>query len=75
MSREPRSDIFHTHTPVGKKLVVPDFASREVQKETDEEPIEITTKGKNIMPGFEKTLGNTQFKELVAYVRDLAPKK
>jgi mono/diheme cytochrome c family protein len=61
-------------TPVGKKLGVRDFASPEVQKETDQELIEITTKGKNKMPAFGSSLKDPQVKDLVAYIRDLAKK-
>jgi cytochrome c6 len=62
-------------TPVAKKLGVRDFASPEVQKETDQELIDITTKGKNKMPGYGSSLKDTQIKDLVAYIRDLAKKK
>ena len=61
-------------TPVGQKLGVRDFASPEVQKETDQELIETTTKGKNKMPAFGSTLKDPQVKDLVAYIRDLAKK-
>ena len=63
------------NTPVAKSLAVRDFASPEVQKETDEELFAITQKGKNKMPGYEKSLNDSQIKDLVAYVRDLAKKK
>jgi cytochrome c6 len=62
-------------TAVGKKLGVRDFASPEVRKETDKELIEITSKGKNKMPGYEKTLKESQIKELVGYIRELAKEK
>lgn len=62
-------------TAVGKKFGVRDFASPEVQKETDKELIEITSKGKNKMPGYEKTLKESQIKELVGYIRELAKKR
>lgn len=42
-------------TVTGKKLGARDFASPEVQRETDQELIEITAKGKNKMPGYEKS--------------------
>jgi cytochrome c6 len=61
-------------TPAGKKLGARDFASPEVEKETDAELIEITAKGKNKMPGYEKSLKESQIKDLVAYIRELAKK-
>ena len=60
---------------MGKRTGVRDLASPEVVKETDAQLIEVTTKGKNKMPGFEKTLKGSQIKDLVAYIRDLAKKK
>ncbi len=62
-------------TPAGKKLGVRNFRSPEVQKQTDAALTEITVKGKNKMPAFEKKLTNAQIKQLVAYVRELAKKK
>jgi mono/diheme cytochrome c family protein len=62
-------------TAIGKKIGVRDFASPEVQKETDQQLIDITTNGKNKMPGYGKILKESQIKDLVAYVRDLAKKK
>lgn len=62
-------------TAAGKKLGARDFASAEVQKETDAQLIEITAKGKNKMPGYEKSLYDSQIKDLVAYIRGLAKKK
>jgi len=53
---------------------VRDFASGEVQKETDKELIEITSKGKNKMPGYEKTLKESQIKALVGYICEFAKK-
>jgi mono/diheme cytochrome c family protein len=61
-------------TAVGKKIGVRDFASPEVKKETDKELTEITAKGKNKMPGYEKTLTEAQISGLVAYIRNLANK-
>lgn len=62
-------------TVMGKKLGTRNFASPEVQKETDQQLAEITAKGKNKMPAYEKTLKESQIKGLVAYIRDLAKKK
>ncbi len=52
-----------------------DFVSPEVQKQTDAQLAEIIAKGKNKMPGYEKTLKPEQIKDLVAYIRELAKKK
>ena len=62
-------------TATGKKLGARDFASPEVQNETDAQLIEITAKGKNKMPGYEKSLKDSQIKDFVAYIRELARKK
>jgi len=62
-------------TVMGRRLGVRDFASPEVQKETDQELIEITSKGKNKMPGYGKMLKESEIKELVVYIRELAKKK
>ena len=61
-------------TPAGKNMKVRDFASPEVAKETDAELIEVTTKGRNKMPGYASSLKEAQIKDLVAYIRDLAKK-
>ncbi len=60
---------------VGKKLGAHDFASSEVQNLSDQELIEITTKGKDKMPGYAKSLNDAQIKDLVAYIRELGKKK
>lgn len=62
-------------TAAGKKLGARDFASPEVQKETDEQLVAITAKGKNKTPGYEKSLKESQIKELIAYICDLAKKR
>ena len=61
-------------TPVAKKMGVRDFASPEVQKETDKELIDITTKGKNKMPEYENMLTKSQIKDLVTYIHALGKK-
>src|SRR5712692_8727143 len=63
------------NTPMGKKLGVHDFRSEEIQKMSDEQLTEITAKGKNKMPGYEKSLKPGQIKDLIAYIRQLAKKK
>lgn len=62
------------NTAVAKTLGVRDFASPEVQKETDADLSTILAKGKNKMPGYEKQLKESQIKDLVAYIRELAKK-
>lgn len=62
-------------TAAGKKLGARDFGSPEVQRETDQELLEITAKGKNKMPGYEKGLKESEMKDLVAYIRELGKKK
>lgn len=59
---------------MGKKLGARDFASPEVAKQTDDEMAGIIAKGKNKMPGYEKSLKPEQIKGLVAYIRGLAKK-
>jgi mono/diheme cytochrome c family protein len=59
---------------MAKRLGVRDFASPEVQKETDPELTATTTNGKNKMPAYGKSLKADQIKELVAYVRELGKK-
>lgn len=63
------------NTPAGKKIGARDLRSPEVQKLTDAQLIEITTKGKNKMPAYDKKLTEQQIKDLVAYVRQLGKKK
>ena len=60
---------------MGKKTGAHDFRSPEVQKMTDAELIEITTKGKAKMPAYDKKLTAGEIKGLVAYVRELGKKK
>jgi mono/diheme cytochrome c family protein len=62
-------------TPVGQKLGIHDFASPDVQKQTDAQLIDIVTNGKNKMPAYKGKLADDQMKGLVAYIRDLAKKK
>ena len=63
------------NTPAGKKLKTQDFRLAEVQKQSDEQLIEITTKGKDKMPAFDKKLTGEQIKQLIAYIRELIKKK
>jgi len=58
-------------TPVGKSTGVRSFASPEVQKESQAELVQITSKGKGKMPAYENKLTEAQIKEVVAYVQQL----
>lgn len=58
-------------TPVGKKAGVKDFHSPEVAKMSDEELFDITKKGKEKMPPYDKKLTDDQIKALVKYIRSL----
>lgn len=62
-------------TPMAKKMGAHDFASQEVQSQSDAQLTEIIAKGKNKMPGYEKSLKETEINDLVAYVRELGKKK
>ena len=62
-------------TAKGKKLELKDLRSAEAQKLTDAKMIELITKGKGDMDGYEKELKSDEIKALVAYVRSLAKKK
>ena len=63
------------NVPMGQKTGVRDFRSPEVQKMTEAQLTEITVKGKNKMPGYDKKLTADEIKGLVAYVRELGKKK
>jgi cytochrome c6 len=62
-------------TPMGKKFGIHDFASPEVQKQSDAELEAITAKGKGKMPTYEKSLKPDEIKELITYIRGLAKGK
>jgi cytochrome c6 len=59
-------------TGPGKALGAHDFASDEVTKMSDADLINAITAGKNKMPGYGKSLKDTEIKDLVAYVRELS---
>ena len=61
-----------TGSVAGKKLLVKDFTSSEVQKQTDAELLEVAKKGKNKMPAYGGKLTDNQLTELIKYMRDLA---
>ncbi len=62
------------NTTMGKKMNLRDLGSPEVQKQTDAELTDIVAKGKNKMPGYEKTLKPEEIKALVAYMRTMKKK-
>ena len=62
------------NTATGKTLKVRDLRSAEVQKQSDDQLFNIIAKGKEKMPGYEKTLGGDKCKELVGYVRHISGK-
>jgi cytochrome c6 len=55
-------------TAIGKKLGVRDFASPEVQKQSDDELAAIINDGKNKMPSYKKSLKPEEVKALVAFI-------
>ncbi|HTC93201.1 MAG TPA: cytochrome c [Terriglobales bacterium] len=59
------------NTPAGKKLGVKDIHSPEVAKMSDTELFDITKKGKDKMPSYDKKLTDDQIKDLVKYLRSL----
>jgi cytochrome c6 len=63
------------NTAPGKKLGANDFSSDTVTKMSDVDLIGIVTAGKNKMPGYGKSLKDTEIKDLVAYVRELGKQK
>jgi mono/diheme cytochrome c family protein len=62
-------------TAPGKALVVHDFGSDQVTKESDTDLLTIITAGKNKMPAYGKSLKETEIKDLVAYIRELGKQK
>ena len=58
-------------TAAGKKLGVKDFHSPEVAKMSDAELFDITKKGKDKMPAYDKKLTDDQIKDLIKYMREL----
>jgi mono/diheme cytochrome c family protein len=62
-------------TAAGKKMGAHDFASPEVQKAPDAELITVTSKGKNKMPSYEKSLKPEEIKDLIGYIRGLSKGK
>lgn len=62
-------------TAIGKKMALRDLGSAAVQKQTDQQLLSITSKGKKKMPAYEKKLSAGQLKELVRHMRSLAKKR
>ena len=58
-------------TAPGKKLGAKDFHSPEVVKMSDAELFDITKKGKEKMPAYDKKLTDEQIEELIKYIRSL----
>jgi cytochrome c6 len=58
-------------SPVGQKLGVKDFHSPEIAKMSDAELFDVTKKGKDKMPGYDKKLTDDQIKGLIKYIRAL----
>lgn len=58
-------------TAAGLKLGARDFHSPEVAKMTDTELFDVTKKGKEKMPGYDKKLTDDQIKSLIKYIRSL----
>ncbi|MEW6206923.1 MAG: cytochrome c [Acidobacteriota bacterium] len=57
-------------TAVGKKVGTRDFSAPEVKGQSDAALLNVTLKGKNKMPAYEKSLGADQCKALVSYIRN-----
>jgi cytochrome c6 len=60
-------------TPTGKAMKVRDFASEDVQKQSDADLGDAISKGKGKMPAY-KTLTAEQVRDLVGYVRSFGKK-
>jgi cytochrome c6 len=58
----------------GGKMGTRDFASPEVQKESDADLAGIITNGKGKMPKYGEKLKENEVKDLVTYIRDLSKK-
>src|SRR5205807_934816 len=55
-------------TPAGKKVGAKDFHSPEVAKMSDAELFDITKKGKEKMPPYDKKLTDDQIKALIKFI-------
>jgi len=61
-------------TAIGKANKMRDLGSADIQKQSDEDLLEIVTKGKNKMPAYGKSLKPEQMKDLVTYIRSFGKK-
>ena len=61
--------------PTGKALHAKDLRSDEVQKQSDAELSEVIGKGKGKMPAFGAKIKPDDLQKLLAYIRNLPPKK
>jgi cytochrome c6 len=61
----------HGDTTMGKNLKIRDFASADVQKQSDAELTDIITKGKGKMPAYDGKLSKDQIGDLVKWIRTL----
>lgn len=59
---------------MGQKMGTHDFASPDVQKETDAQLTGIISGGKGKMPAYKDKLKDSEIKDLVAYIRGLGKK-
>jgi mono/diheme cytochrome c family protein len=64
-----------TGSAMGKTLKVPNLRSALVQKKSAAELTQVISQGKANMPAFGTVLNEDEIKEVIAYVRSLAPKK
>jgi|SRR5215470_4435228 len=58
-------------TSAGKSMKIKDMRAAEVQGMSDDQLLQIISKGKGKMPGYEKSLGAETCKALVGYIRTL----
>ena len=58
-------------TPAGKKVGTKNFHSPEVAKMSDTELFDITKKGKEKMPSYDKKLTDDQIKALIKFIHSL----
>ena len=59
------------HTTLGKKLRIPDLRSDKVQKQSDDELLEVITNGQGDMPAFKKKLSRDSIYQVIKHVRKL----
>jgi mono/diheme cytochrome c family protein len=64
-----------TGSPTGKALKAPNIRTALIQKRSDAEFTQVISQGKANMPAFGTALSEDEIKDVIAYVRMLAPKK